>query len=77
MGAKVKVGSWPHVIAVTEDRAGSLRLKVAELDGLVAMFRRLQAAGEPSPADLLASAKLYESANRLLRKRTPDEGTDR
>jgi hypothetical protein len=52
-----QIGTWPQVIGFTEERLRSVRQKATELEALLVLFRRLEAAGEPSPADLAGASK--------------------
>jgi hypothetical protein len=49
---KSEIGSWPQVIEFTEEKLRLARRKASELEQMVTMFRELEAAGQPSPADL-------------------------
>jgi hypothetical protein len=49
--------NWPEIIAFTEDCIVRARLRSAQLEALLTVFKSSQQAGDPAPEDLISSAK--------------------
>lgn len=49
----VSRAGWPEVIALVQEKIGRIDVKKAQLSALLAVFQRQQAAGDPSPFEVL------------------------
>ena len=56
-GDREKLGSWSQIIHLTEEKLRGVRQRSTQLEDLLGLYRRLEAAGQPSPADLLEDGK--------------------
>lgn len=66
-----KTVKWPEIIAFTQEGLRRARLRTAQLEALLAVFRASQEAGDLTPDDLVIAARqARKEAKPLLKHRT-------